>query len=199
MPERIGGRPCLDFVNTVDPRHGSSRHEYLTDFDAVLDWCRVADVELPRAVSGLRAAAHADPAAASAAHRRVLAVREALHDVLLAAIEARPAPRAAVERVNSALGEGIGHRILAPSDRGGVREAWRSAGDLDQVLWPVAIDAWDLLTEPELVRVKQCPVTAGGCGWLFLDSSRSGNRRWCDMRTCGNRAKVRAHYQRLTR
>ena len=66
-------------------------------------------------------------------------------------------------------------------------------------LWPVAIDAWDLLTEPELAQVRQCPVDAGGCGWLFLDTSRAGNRRWCDMRTCGNRAKVRAHYSRTAR
>jgi predicted RNA-binding Zn ribbon-like protein len=199
MPERIAGRPCLDFVNTVDPRSDRTGHEYLTDFDAVLDWCAVADIELPRAVSWLRRAARADPAAAVAAHRRVLTFREALYDALLAAIDGRPAPRSAVEQVNSALGEGIGHRILAPAARGGVREAWRSATDLDQVLWPVAIDAWDLLTEPELTRVRRCPVDAGGCGWLFLDTSRSGNRRWCDMRTCGNRAKVRAHYERHAR
>ena len=50
--------------------------------------------------------------------------------------------------------------------------------------------------KPELLRVRQCPIESGGCGWLFLDTSRSGNRRWCDMRTCGNRAKARAHYSR---
>jgi len=98
--------------------------------------------------------------------------------------------------LNIALGESIGHRMLLPDERGGVAEGWRRSDSLDQVLWPVAIDAWDLLTEPELARVRQCPIADGGCGWLFLDSSRSGNRRWCDMRTCGNRAKVRAHYSR---
>jgi predicted RNA-binding Zn ribbon-like protein len=104
--------------------------------------------------------------------------------------------KADVAKLNQALGDSIGHRVLAPDDRGGVREEWRSSNSLEQVLWPVAIDAWDLLTEPELALVRQCPVEAGGCGWLFLDTSRAGNRRWCDMRTCGNRAKVRAHYSR---
>ncbi|TIU06903.1 MAG: CGNR zinc finger domain-containing protein, partial [Mesorhizobium sp.] len=31
------------------------------------------------------------------------------------------------------------------------------------------------------------------CGWLFLDTSRGGKRRWCSMRTCGNREKVSRH------
>ena len=199
LPDRIAGRLSLDFVNTVDPRHGRDPRDFLTDYDAVLDWFEAADVPLPRAVSRLRRAAHADPTAAASAHRHVVAVREALFAVLLAAIEGRPAPRSAVDRVNTALGAGIGHRMLAPDPRGGVRESWRGSDDLEQVLWPVAIDSWDLLTEPELGRVRRCPVSAGGCGWVFLDSSRSGNRRWCDMRTCGNRAKVRAHYERRVR
>jgi len=29
------------------------------------------------------------------------------------------------------------------------------------------------------------------CAWLFLDATRSGTRRWCDMKGCGNRNKVR--------
>lgn len=101
-----------------------------------------------------------------------------------------------LRELNRALAESGGHRYLAPAERGGVQEKWRSADSLTQVLWPVALDAWDLLTEPELGQVGQCPPEAGGCGWLFLDVSRAGNRRWCDMRTCGNRAKVRAHYVR---
>ena len=119
-----------------------------------------------------------------------------LIDVSRAGGEAR---RATSQKLNDALGESIGHRVLAAAERGGVREEWRNSDSLAQVSWPVAIDAWDLLTEPELVLVRQCPVDAGGCGWLFLDTSRAGNRRWCDMRTCGNRAKVRAHYSRTAR
>jgi predicted RNA-binding Zn ribbon-like protein len=125
-------------------------------------------------------------------------MRESLYTVLLSSIDGTSVRPGDLARVNEALGESIGHRVLAPAERGGVREEWRASDKLEQVLWPVAIDAWDLLTEPELVDVKQCPVDHGGCGWLFLDESRSRNRRWCDMRTCGNRAKVRAHYSRKT-
>ena len=37
------------------------------------------------------------------------------------------------------------------------------------------------------------------CGWLFLDTTRNHSRRWCDMRGCGNRAKVRRHRQKQRR
>ncbi|MFZ0325012.1 MAG: ABATE domain-containing protein [Actinomycetes bacterium] len=199
LPDRLGGRLSLDFVNTVDPRFGSERREYLADYDAVLDWCDAIGVSLPRPTSWLRRISRRRSAEAEVAHRQVIATREALFDVLEASLTQRPAPASAVAQLNVSLGAGIAHRSLAPDDRGGVRETWRTSDNLEQVLWPVAIDAWDLLTEPELLGVKQCPPESGGCGWLFLDLSRSGTRRWCDMRTCGNRAKARAHYQRHSR
>jgi len=196
LPDRVGGRLCLDFVNTVDPRTAGAGTEYLPDYQSVLDWFAATDTSLPRNVAWLRRRANADSRASLMAYEGIIAMREALYGVIVAAIEDRTVRPAELSRVNDALGKSIGHRVLAPSDRGGVREEWRTSDSLEQVLWPVAIDAWDLLTEPELVRVRQCPVDSGGCGWLFLDESRSGNRRWCDMRTCGNRAKARAHYSR---
>ena len=87
------------------------------------------------------------------------------------------------------------HHVLVPAAGGGIRDGWVEAEALDSMLWPVTIDAWDLLTTPLLERVRECPGDET-CGWLFLDTSRSGTRRWCDMRTCGNRAKVRTHYAR---
>ena len=31
------------------------------------------------------------------------------------------------------------------------------------------------------------------CRWLFIDRSRNGSRRWCEMAVCGNRMKVGRH------
>jgi predicted RNA-binding Zn ribbon-like protein len=198
FPDRIGGRLCLDFVNTVDRRLAVAGRDHLPDYETVLEWCASTHTRLPRGVDWLRQRASARVDEAAAAHRRVVDMRQALDSVLRASISGGPVRPGDLAEVNDALGRGIGHRVLLPDDRGGVREGWRSSDALDQVLWPVAIDAWDLLTEPELRHVRSCPVESGGCGWLFLDTSRSGNRRWCDMRTCGNRAKVRAHHTRRT-
>ena len=63
-------------------------------------------------------------------------------------------------------------------------------------------DALARLTEPlvtELTdghpeRIKTC--ASDTCEWIFYDGSRTGRRRWCDMATCGNRAKAARHRAR---
>jgi predicted RNA-binding Zn ribbon-like protein len=42
-------------------------------------------------------------------------------------------------------------------------------------------------SQPHWTRVKACP--GPNCAWVFVDRSRNGSRRWCDMAECGNRAK----------
>jgi len=55
-----------------------------------------------------------------------------------------------------------------------------------------------LLTDPHtLAHVQMC--NGDNCGWLFIDSSKNHSRRWCDMRDCGNRAKIRRHRLRQKR
>jgi predicted RNA-binding Zn ribbon-like protein len=61
-------------------------------------------------------------------------------------------------------------------------------------LWPIVLAAAELLTSAGRARVREC--AAHGCGWLFLDTSRSQRRRWCTMASCGNRAKARRFYER---
>jgi predicted RNA-binding Zn ribbon-like protein len=62
------------------------------------------------------------------------------------------------------------------------------------MLAPVVRAAADLATSAELSRIRECG--SDTCFWLFLDRSKNGTRRWCDMKVCGNRAKARRHYQR---
>ena len=68
---------------------------------------------------------------------------------------------------------------------------------LDRMLWPVLRSTADLLTSPDLASVRHC--ASESCDWLFMDMSRGQRRQWCDMRTCGNRAKARRHYERKKR
>ncbi|WP_197945784.1 CGNR zinc finger domain-containing protein [Phytohabitans suffuscus] len=55
----------------------------------------------------------------------------------------------------------------------------------------LAFAAVELLRAVDPAHVKQCPAGEGGCGWLFLDQSRNGSRRWCAMADCGAQAKAR--------
>jgi predicted RNA-binding Zn ribbon-like protein len=192
---RVGGRLSLDFLNTVHPRHGPDRRDHLPDYAAVLAWAAEGSVAVPSGGPALRRLAAADPAAAAQAHTDVLAFRDSLYGVVSASLRGARVTSAGLASVNAVLRDATDHHVLVAGRGGGVRDGWAPSDDLAQVLWPVAVDAWDVLTESALDRVRECP-GAGGCGRLFLDTSRSGTRRWCDMRTCGNRAKARAHYAR---
>jgi hypothetical protein len=74
---------------------------------------------------------------------------------------------------------------------------WWSGGTAKplDILAPIAWSAADLMTSPRAQRVRQC-ADETGCGYLFVDESRAGTRRWCSMGECGNRAKARRHYRR---
>ncbi|HEX6938971.1 MAG TPA: CGNR zinc finger domain-containing protein [Longimicrobiales bacterium] len=77
-----------------------------------------------------------------------------------------------------------------PGDAGALRWAWRGAGEeLEFPLWPVIRSAADLLASGDSRRIRVC--AGPDCGWLFVDRSRNGMRRWCDMKLCGTREKAR--------
>ncbi|RIL10843.1 MAG: hypothetical protein DCC75_03515 [Proteobacteria bacterium] len=71
-----------------------------------------------------------------------------------------------------------------------------SGGENDPLL-PLHLilqDCEELLTSDDLSRLRIC--AAEECGWLFLDRSKNGTRRWCDMADCGNLDKQRRHYRK---
>lgn len=194
LPTLVGGALCLDFANTVDPRHSSDRYDYLSDYPALVAWSAHAGVVSPRQARTLERRARQDAVGARAVHRRALALRDAVYD-LFAPTRTR-APSTTVTVLNDEA-----HLALAAADLtvSGTRWAWEWRADtpLDRVLWPVARSAAELLVSDRLSRVRECEADSG-CGWLFLDTSKNGRRRWCDMRVCGNRAKARRRRLRDT-
>lgn len=197
----LGGRLCLDFTNTLGGRVGAAPEEYLPDYDALVRWTRHAGALAAQRAERLRRAAERWPEEAQAMLRRTLALREALFAVFAAATRGEAAPARDLALVNRELTETMRRARLVPQGVGGYRWEWpeddgaaSAKGALESVLWPIVRSAAELLTAPELARVRQC----GGpdCGWLFLDTSKNGSRHWCSMEGCGNRAKARRHYAR---
>ena len=68
------------------------------------------------------------------------------------------------------------------------------ATPLERLHFEVLRAAIELLMSGDLDRVRMCQ--GENCSWLFVDTSRNGKRRWCDMQACGNRAKVRRFRKR---
>jgi predicted RNA-binding Zn ribbon-like protein len=182
--ERIGGALCLDFVNTVDPRYGAEQIEYLPDYQALLDWSVAASSLEPEEAERLRGFARDRPQAARNVHRRAIALREALFELLRRETGATRA--GALVTLNAELARARRQQIR---DSGHAFESeWPEPGSLDWVLWPIADSAAEMLTSPRRARVRECD--GERCGWLFLDTSKAGRRRWCSMADCGNLAKA---------
>jgi predicted RNA-binding Zn ribbon-like protein len=188
----LGGSLPLDFVNSVDWRASEQPVEYLTDYDALVAWSRRVGTLSEAEAAALRARAATEPAAAESVTRRVRRRREQLYALLAGIASGRPADPALLDAARRWHGEAVEAGVLH-QEAGRIVLSWRDER-LDRPAWPLYGAAWDLLTGPALQRCKMCP--ADGCGWLFLDRSKNGSRRWCSMDGCGARMKMRAAYYR---
>ena len=195
MPNLIAGVLCLDFVITVDPRHAPGRREYLYDYAALVAWGGHAGAIEAGQGERLREAAAGDPAEAGRVLGRAIRLREALYPLFSRAAQGQPPGPDDLGVLQAELTRALPHLQVTWSPAGFAREWEQDSSALDQVLWPVAWSAAELLTHGPLDRIRECP-GQGNCGWLFLDLSKNASRRWCDMRACGNRAKARRHYAR---
>jgi len=182
---------CLNFTNTSSGRGTSMRQEHLRHWENLLDWAEHAGAIHP----GQRRTFEASPTPATReALASALELREALYRLFRAIIAGEAPPAGSIAVLNRILAEAMAATEIVPADAG-YRWDWRAEdGRPMRLLWPVVRSAAELLTGPELARVKFCP--GEGCGWLFLDTSRNGRRRWCEMDVCGSRAKMRRYHQR---
>lgn len=184
---------CLDFANTRYWRGSDPATETLNAPEDLLDWLAAAAAADPGALGALRAEWSARPAGAARDFAEALAWREALYAVLAAATDGAAPSVADLDALNEALAAAPPRSRIAPA---GAAFGWAPgpAEGLAAAMAPVLWSAGDLLAGPRLARVKRC--ANPGCRWVFLDDSKSGNRRWCSMSACGNRAKAHRHYAR---
>ena len=185
----LGGALCLDFANTAFREDGVVVWESLGGFGDLLAWGVAAQVLAPEDAEPLRAAADERSGEAGGAFGRAVALREQVYRVFAALAEGGPADSRDLAALDRAQRDAFAHRGLAAEGEG-FRWDWSGGGAaLDRVTWRVAESAAELLTRGDLGRVRRC--AGEDCTRLFLDTSRSGRRRWCDMSHCGNVAKVR--------
>ncbi|HZB93358.1 MAG TPA: ABATE domain-containing protein [Stellaceae bacterium] len=190
-----GDELCLDFANTRFWRGTPEPREALHGFADLLAWSR-ARTGLP-ATEEARAAIWAEdaPGAAAALFAEALALREAIYRLFHAVAEKQAAPED-LDRLNRALATMAERRAVVAEGAGFAWHVPAGAGAPSAVrlLTPVLWSAGDLLVGKRLAKVRHCANPE--CAWLFIDDSKSGNRRWCSMSACGNRAKAHRHYVR---
>lgn len=185
----LAGRTSLDFANTISGAGTPFEIDHLTDVDAMTAWLRHAG--LCEVECGEKAA-RPGPAPLQAA----LNLRSTINRIGSAVVGGHDASQSDLAALRQVAAEGLPGLRLA---RGVANHyVWQEseAPSYAAILAWLALDAIDILRFDDLSRLRRCP--GEDCGWLFLDTSKNGKRRWCDMNVCGNRAKARRHRARFS-
>jgi len=193
----LGGRLCLDFVNTLDWRGTDSPQEFLKTFDDLVSWSRHVGICSQREIRKLYKMAEQSDADAIKALNRTLKLRETIYRLFAAGIVNRKPLKEDLVIFNKNLSRSMKDSRIIPTADG---YAWDITGNqtkLDWILSPIIRSAAETLVSDERKKVKACADSA--CGWLFIDVSRNRSRRWCDMQDCGNRAKASRFYRKKAR
>lgn len=182
----------FDFINTDDLENGQPI-ERLPTLEAALAWFVARGVIHGEGADRVRSQSSAHPRLALNDLRRIHAVRDAFREVADAVVEQRAPRERALDTVNRTLhARQVIELIPAPD---GVAVDHRHIGDpIDDALARLADPFVRELTSGSPERIHVCDNDR--CRWVFFDTSRTGRRRWCDMATCGNRAKAARHRAR---
>jgi predicted RNA-binding Zn ribbon-like protein len=177
------GELFLDFVNTAE-LSGGEPADHVAGGAELREWLAARDLIGP-AVS------------ATAVERRQAAFRE-LRDLARHVVErlssgARPT-REQVRALNRVMRDGIHYHELRLAGDGGEFTVGQVGDDLDQARSAIAGSLAHYVADHDVDRLRVC--ANDGCRWVFVDRSPGGRRRWCDMKVCGNRAKVARHRAR---
>jgi predicted RNA-binding Zn ribbon-like protein len=188
----LGERLWLDFVNSDDD---AAHADALGDFESLVAWLEMARVIDTDRATGMRRRAQQQPAGAAAALVDARRVRTALRALAEHGAGEAGAREEAVAEINRVLGRSAGIRRLEAHVDGSFTRAFVPEGDaFAGLMIPLVESAADALIQAELPRVRRCADPR--CGRVFYDVTKNGARRWCDMATCGNRAKAARHRAR---
>lgn len=176
----VGNNLALDFVNTRMMVDGQLT-DLLQSPQAISDWATAVDLPLSEKPTRQRIDA-------------LCAFREHLLTLFLAELDGASAPSSAVDAINRYLPYSVPVQVLCAEDDDYQLVNDQEKVTVDQLLGAIARAAAELLASTQRQRLKRCANHA--CVLLFVDTSKSGRRRWCSMETCGNRAKVKKHYEK---
>ena len=165
-----GGSLPLDFGATLAGRRFPEPRDLLAEPDDLGRWFVAAGLAKER------------PKVPPHVLQRARELREAIYRLALARISNRPFPEADRVLLNRRAAG------ATPAPHLGRNGFYSTTGSASELLSLIAREAVELFGSPLGDRIRRCE--GEGCALLFVDTSRSGARRWCSMAGCGNKAKV---------
>lgn len=189
----VGERLWLDFVNSEGGGRGL---DALRDFETMVAWLEAASViDLERSLA-MRRRAQQQPAGAAASLVDARRVRGALRSLAERGTLGERVRLDGLAEINRVLGRSAGTRRVEQRADGTFTRSFVPVGDaFAGLMIPIVESAADALILGELPRVRRC--ADARCVRVFFDNTRNGRRRWCDMATCGNRAKAARHREKF--
>lgn len=183
----------LDFVNSRRLQRGVLVDAF-PDLTSALYWLRARDLLHLDAMQATCDAAAAQPERADKMLRRIRELRAAMRELVDFTVQRRAPAARQLAVVNRALRTPLINQLTLSPD--GVSLDHRHEGDpVEGAMARLAETLARVLTSDASGRLRVC--IDKDCQFAFYDTSRTGRRKWCDMATCGNRAKAAGHRLRV--
>lgn len=184
---------CCNFVNTVSSWKGEKKYDYLNCYEDFVAWCVKLKVSDFGTLDLLQQLAATQPEETLAAFDRIKEIRGLLREFLLAIVhDNRDEQINLLPAINLLLLDAVSRQRLFYLEEKFTIGQVDEPGDLMTPVWKVVYSLAPLLTEQEITRIKECP----NCGWVFLDQTKNGTRKWCNPRYCGSADKMMRYHQR---
>lgn len=192
----VGGDAALDFINTVTGRDQQPR-DWLDSYARLLEWATLVRLLPEKNLRALTKKMHGESAAATRALTRARELREELFALVSAIASGDTPPKSTLATLREHWLAGIQAHELRFENGRVIAEVRADAADFDLVAAMVAYRMVEHVMPQPVDRLRVCGGT--NCSWVFIDSSKAGRRRWCDMAVCGNVAKAQRFYARSRR
>jgi len=185
---------CIAFANTVSNYHADDTADILNSYTDLVRWAQEAEILSDEEARRLLESSSQRPGEAGAVLNDAKQLRRTVYSIFSDIAQMRAPSDEDVAELNSRLTKVLPHLRISQQGSDYFWDWEDKSNDLDGMLWSVIRCAANLLCSGELGRLSEC--NSETCTWLFLDRSKNVSRKWCDMDTCGNRAKSRRHYAR---
>jgi predicted RNA-binding Zn ribbon-like protein len=189
----IGGDSALDFINTVTGRDRQPR-DWLDSYARLLEWATLVRLLPEKNLRALAKKLRDEPAAATRALSRAKELREELFALVSAVASGNAPPKSALAALREHwLAGSEAHELRFENGRV-IADVRADAADFDLIAAMVGYRMVEHVMPQPVDRLRMCG--GANCSWVFIDSSKAGRRRWCDMAVCGNVAKTQRFYAR---
>ena len=187
-----GGILCLDFVNSVHDRKKAPLKDYFSNAGDILMWGKRAGIVNESSFGILAKKIDSGTQDLTGFHKKAIELRELLYGIFLKIVRRSGILQSELTSFNEFLSSYF-NAVTVKFENGNFFESWKWKGeDLNRILLSVIKSSHELMLSGRLDRVKECP----NCGWLFLDTTKNGKRKWCSMKSCGSGVKALDYYYR---